>query len=173
MLVFWLVCYSVLRICLSYKGTRAYKKKYDMFLIISSVSYLVVLCFITLASREVRSGLHYELSFLWEYRKAFHMKDGMLKIQSFRWLGQIRDNILLFIPVGILTAEWLRGKWKIKWLGMFWVGAAISCIIECTQLITGLGLFEFDDILNNSIGTLVGFAIYKVLMGLCRHAFQR
>lgn len=71
------------------------------------------------------------------------------------------ENILMMIPLGILLyILWMPFR-KIKW--MLIAGFLISLLIECIQLITRLGKFETDDIINNVIGTWIGFVICKVL----------
>ena len=69
---------------------------------------------------------------------------------------QVIANILAFIPLGMITGN----IWKLKAL---FVGLSISVSIETMQLITHRGLFEFDDILHNTIGTLIGIIVYIIL----------
>ena len=67
--------------------------------------------------------------------------------------GAWRDislNILLFVPLGLLM-----GCWK----GIIF-GFTLSVFIEITQLVLCLGFCEMDDILNNTIGTVIGVGIY-------------
>lgn len=61
----------------------------------------------------------------------------------------IRLNILLFIPFGLLI-----GGWK----GLI-IGSALSVMIEATQYFGQIGYCELDDMLNNSIGAGVGAGI--------------
>lgn len=64
---------------------------------------------------------------------------------------EIVMNYILFIPLGILLA--LKNlDWRRVWL----LGAATSLIIETSQLIFSRGLFEFDDVIGNSLGCLLG-----------------
>ena len=66
--------------------------------------------------------------------------------------SEIYANILLFIPVGILLGV------KRGWKGIP-IATGISLIIELIQLVSRRGLFEFDDILHNTIGVVMGFGI--------------
>lgn len=76
-------------------------------------------------------------------------------------LRQILFNILLYFPAGcILTA--LTNRVRMSLL----VGINISFITEILQCMTGLGWFDFDDVLNNSIGVLMGIVGYSLLLKL-------
>ena len=69
---------------------------------------------------------------------------------------QIYSNIILFIPVGLLLS--LKIGWK-----SIPVATGISMGIELIQLITRRGLFEFDDIIHNTAGAVIGFGIFVLL----------
>ena len=65
----------------------------------------------------------------------------------------IINNILLFVPFGI-TLGLIWGRWYV-----IPVGFSFSLLVELSQLIFRIGWFELDDILNNTIGTALGFAV--------------
>lgn len=67
-------------------------------------------------------------------------------------------NIILFIPIGILTPYLIKRKNKYKLTVL--IGFCASLIIESVQLITRLGEFETDDIITNTFGTFVGVIIF-------------
>ena len=70
-------------------------------------------------------------------------------------VGYWRDialNILLFIPLGILIGD----KRAIL------IGLALSVGIELTQYVFKLGICEADDLVNNTIGTAIGFSLYSL-----------
>lgn len=66
---------------------------------------------------------------------------------------EIVCNILMFVPIGILLSTLTSNKKYI--LTPF----LLSCIIEVLQLYTMHGMFELDDIINNTFGALVGWSI--------------
>lgn len=70
----------------------------------------------------------------------------------------ILENILLFVPLGYL----LRQSGSSNKTTLF-TGLLLSAAVELAQLIFHIGLFEFDDILNNSIGTWIGAFLYRKL----------
>lgn len=69
-------------------------------------------------------------------------------------LHQILLNVLLFIPFGVLFKMTFRKNGLlVGWL----IGFLLSMVIESSQLVFHLGLFEWDDMLHNSLGCLLGF----------------
>ena len=75
--------------------------------------------------------------------------------------SEIYANILLFIPVGILLGV------KVGWKGIP-IATGISLIIEVLQLVSRRGLFEFDDVIHNTLGAAVGFGIWVLVRLLGR-----
>lgn len=73
---------------------------------------------------------------------------------GFWW--DITLNILLFIPLGFLLG--VRG-WKAMLFGFL-----LSAFIECAQYLFLLGYCEADDLLNNMIGTVIGFYLYRLFL---------
>lgn len=69
-------------------------------------------------------------------------------------------NVLLFVPLGVLLPigiKKMRTCWK-----TYVVGFAVTIFIEVFQLITKRGIFEFDDIFNNLIGTMIGYGLFMI-----------
>ena len=64
----------------------------------------------------------------------------------------------MFTPIGVLTG--LIWKWK----GLL-VVAAFSVGIELLQLISQRGLCEFDDVIHNMIGALIGLMLVLLFRG--------
>lgn len=67
-------------------------------------------------------------------------------------------NILLFLPVGLFV-----GKWR----GVVY-GFCMSIFIEICQYYFLLGFCELDDVLNNTIGSLIGVLITKGIQRLVK-----
>lgn len=75
-------------------------------------------------------------------------------------------NVLVFVPVGVLAALVLR---RPTWLKVLAVGAAVSAVVEITQLVTarllaGGHVADVDDLLSNVTGALVGLALLRVVV---------
>lgn len=67
--------------------------------------------------------------------------------------SDIRLNILLFIPLGLLI-----GGWRVLLIGF-----CLSCGIEAVQYYGNLGYCELDDILNNTIGAGLGAGLNELM----------
>lgn len=85
----------------------------------------------------------------WNYTHIFINKD-------YDALYEILYNIVLYMPIGVLLS-WLN---KLKLSYILLTGFVISFIIECLQFILHRGFFETDDIIHNTIGTLLGYLIF-------------
>lgn len=126
---------------------------------LSVYGYLLYLY--TIAFRPTYSVPQYELKFLWSYGRAVNGS-------AYLWI-EIILNYILFLPVGVLIPILVGcGKRKDKKIFIITIltGLLISFTIELLQLILCRGLFEWDDILGNVIGTAIGYGIYKIISGL-------
>ena len=122
-------------------------------------SYLIMLFIITIFEREPGSRTGISLKF-------FEALGGP------RANAYVIENVLLFIPFGIfIPLKWkqLRNPFVCSFLGF-----CLSCIIEMIQLITERGHFQIDDIVTNTLGTLIGgivFRMYSIIMLKCRQFY--
>lgn len=70
-------------------------------------------------------------------------------------------NILMFVPMGMLLPLLLKGCRR------FWItylaGFAASAGIEFVQFATHRGIVEFDDVFNNTLGTMIGYGMIAVM----------
>lgn len=67
-------------------------------------------------------------------------------------------NVVLFYPAGLLGCEMLPKRWRKVWkvVLLICVFALMSIGIEYTQYRFGMGLAETDDVIHNTLGTLLG-----------------
>ena len=98
--------------------------------------YLFLILAVTVLDRRTGLKMTYELIPFWSYR-----------VKSLRM--EILLNVILFIPVGLLVPRW-------KTVGL---AAGYSLLIELAQLVSFRGLFEFDDVIHNALGTALGVLI--------------
>lgn len=111
---------------------------------------------ITILSRETLIGTPKIYQFL-------HSLPSFLKeIQRGR-IGNSFGNIILFVPFGVLFPA--VTDWKKMWRTVV-AGVGFSLIIETVQLITSRGCFDFDDVLLNCLGTVIGFGLYNTALKL-------
>lgn len=73
---------------------------------------------------------------------------------NMRLLKQITLNCILLFPMGLLLPL-AAGKRISPWRG-FLLGFAFSALIETSQLVFRLGWFEWDDMLHNGLGCMMG-----------------
>ncbi len=88
---------------------------------------------VTFSTATTGPKMSYELIPLWSYG-----------VKSLRM--EILLNIILFVPVGLLAPRW-------KTVGL---AAGYSMLIELAQLVSFRGLFEFDEVMHNALGTAIG-----------------
>ena len=119
--------------------------------------YLSFVFTITLFERIPTSLARYELNLFWTYEAILAGRSD-LKAEIF-W------NVVLFIPIGFLILFLLTKK--LRWLGIV-IGLLISAGIEVCQLVFHRGLFEFDDIIHNTLGTVIGIGIFMLTRWLLK-----
>lgn len=83
-------------------------------------------------------------------------------MQDHAW---VLENVLLFIPFGILLPASLPGKLHYLTVPL---GLVCSAGIEYTQLRTGRGFCQLDDVVMNTLGALAGYLIWLLLRLLAR-----
>ena len=85
-------------------------------------------------------------------------------------LHQILLNILLFVTFGgLLKMTFMKIRLSVGWL----VGFGFSMAIELCQLVFHLGLFEWDDMLHNSLGCLIGCAVVSAVQAVRVRILQK
>lgn len=86
----------------------------------------------------------------------YSYKEAWIHFSDSAWRNIIL-NFCMFIPLGLwlpLGIKWLRSFWK-----MYLVGFGFSFLIECIQLFLKRGIFELDDIMGNTVGTMIGYGL--------------
>ena len=78
-------------------------------------------------------------------------------------------NYILFMPLGVLLYLCFGEKLGLR---VVIAGLLISVSIEIVQLVFRIGLFEFDDMIGNSVGCLIGAVIGKATRKLKKRIEQ-
>jgi glycopeptide antibiotics resistance protein len=77
-------------------------------------------------------------------------------------LLNILGNVVAFMPFGTFLPVF------VKRCRRFWFTALysfeLSLVAEILQLLSKVGTFDVDDILLNTIGGMLGFALYRIIM---------
>ena len=116
----------------------------------SAIIYTAFILMLTLFSRE---GNHQQAPAwmpLWSWGQVlFHGNRALF--------FQICLNMLLFVPLGVLLGCCRRVQQQPRpLLTICLAGLILSAAIETTQLLFHLGLFEWDDMLHNTMGCALG-----------------
>ncbi|MGN0194683.1 MAG: VanZ family protein [Pseudoramibacter sp.] len=118
------------------------------------ILYLYLMFGSTVFSRVPTAASQANLNLFWEYK-------SMLAQHSWYLAKQIFLNIAMLMPVGFLFPLF-RGK-RCFWQTLLF-GFACSLSIEVMQYAFHCGLFEFDDIFNNTLGTFIGYMLYRIII---------
>lgn len=73
-------------------------------------------------------------------------------------LSEMILNVVIFVPLGIYAGILFK-RWDI-WKNLF-LFFLTSLICEVSQFILAIGAFDITDIINNTLGGLIGLMIYK------------
>lgn len=117
------------------------------------IFYLFVVLSITLFRSSVFQNGQI-ISFFYSYKEAW------ISASEVAWRNIIL-NILMFVPLGFwmpVGKERFRVFWK-----TYLVGFLLTVGIESLQLLLALGLFEVADLFNNTLGTMIGYGLYKIV----------
>ena len=128
---------------------KLFKSKATLLRAIFLVFYLGVILFLTICRIPAEEGKQINLQLFWSYKR-FAQAD-------IRW--QIYLNVFLFIPLGFLIPYSTR----LQFVATVLIGCLLSISIEVVQYCLSIGLCEFDDVFNNTIGTLIGYGYYQLI----------
>lgn len=121
------------------------------------ICYLLVVCGATLLRvGDFYHGMQMQPLFA-SYREAW------AEFAARDWRNLIL-NILMFVPFGFLLPVGIR-KMRVFWR-TYLCGFIVTLGIEVIQLASGKGIFEWDDILNNTVGTMIGYGIFAIVYAL-------
>lgn len=97
------------------------------------------------------------------------LKDTLVSYQKYGW-GSLSFrtafyNVFFFAPLGLLLPLIMKkpSTWKALSIAL-----SIILVVEVTQLVTGLGMFDIDDVLLNMTGSLIGLIFYFIAIRLLR-----
>lgn len=113
------------------------------------ITYLLIILQIVFLSRESGSRDGIDL-------RIFGTLTGNVRGDSY-----VLENVLLFIPLGILIPSVLN-KFR-SFHNSILFGFLLSCFIEGAQLLSKRGYCQIDDIIMNTVGCGIGFLVWKVV----------
>ena len=113
--------------------------------------YIALLISWTVLNRNIKE--EYQIKFIpfWSYAELYQNWSRHLAMQIFY-------NVLLFVPWGILFPTISKSMQKIQRVIISAFG--FSALVEIIQLVFKSGLFEFDDMFHNTLGSVLGYAVW-------------
>ena len=124
------------------------------------MSALAYVCFFseTYGRTHISEGYHYnfvpfkEIRRFLEYRVVIGFKAVLLNLFG---------NVFVFSPFGFIVPVISRKSRVV--MKMLILTFMLSFCIETIQLLCRVGSFDVDDLLLNTLGGLIGYAIFKIL----------
>lgn len=119
------------------------------------IGYLIIVAGATLLSRGRYETSLAQLKLFETYQEAWYDADMV------GWRNLVL-NILMFVPIGFLLPFTLKPfrKWWMTYIG----GFIVTFLIESTQYIFRCGVFQTDDLLNNLLGTMIGYGGFCIVI---------
>ncbi len=152
MITIWFHCRNYLKNVKSTKkyGARTYIRESRRELLLSVLAFYMMYVFsIAVLARERTPELHYHLIPFWSWFRAVE------EVQKYNIWGmplQILYNVIVFVPIGLLS----HFICNVRARGAFIYGFCFSAMIEISQLIFQIGDFEWDDMIHNALGCVLG-----------------
>jgi len=147
-----LVALAVLVIFLVLNFLRKTRFRQGLSAVILTI-YLIFVFGSTVFTRDPGQFEAPNFNFLWEYR-------ALLASQDAAYAKDIVLNVLMLLPVGLLLPIILQ-KRTFVWPVLATFGCSLA--IELMQYFLRCGMFELDDLLNNTLGGWIGYMIYWVV----------
>lgn len=132
---------------------KGWRKGIHYSLLLLLVEYIILIYCSTVFFRDIREEHAYNFTPFWSYREIAKNNTSILLAENIM-------NIVVFVPIGILSAAIIR---KHRFIKTMVLGVGISMSIETLQLILKRGLPEFDDVFHNTLGCAIGLGIYSIL----------
>jgi glycopeptide antibiotics resistance protein len=155
--------------------TRLLPKKWSKVLL---VIYAIGIFYFTFLSREPRPTAIISLKLFKATRRVITVDLGLSTfLKNLFTTGEVGNitvewnklgeepllNILLFVPLGYLLPSVFRFFQKHPWRTIV-SGLLTSLSVETIQLLTLRGWFDIDDLINNTLGCLIGVVVWVTLL---------
>lgn len=121
----------------------------------------LILCYLVI----VLGAVMLDRSSIWQASRAVlypfqSYLDAWYSFSGRAWRNLIL-NICMFVPLGLLLPFYSRRFQKA--VPVYLAGLGFTLVIELAQLLLKRGIFETDDILNNTLGTMIGYGLFRLL----------
>lgn len=142
------------------------RKQVHIILLISTIILILFFTFIVRETLEIRHVGSRGVC-LTPFREVV----GLFKEKNHSfYFWQIFLNILLFIPFGFIlsTNLYLYHRPRHLFLPVLLSGLLVSISVELFQYLTSRGFTEIDDVINNSLGAMLGWLLYDKMLKASR-----
>lgn len=139
------------------KGDKRLSKKMLLLAVIFTCYLFVVL------GATLGRGAYYEAQIHWHPFSSY--KEAWNNFSIIEWRNIIL-NIFMFIPLGFLL-PFFGGFFRKAWV-TYLIGFLFTLLIESVQFLTQRGIFEIDDLINNTVGCMIGYGMFS----LCSFGYQ-
>ena len=131
-----------------------------------AVSFVTAVVFLAIVSRQPGETARLNLEPFFALKRAIVINTGgsfpWITVKSRILLMDIILNVLLFVPFGFIIP--CLSKKLAHWWAAIPLGLLFSLCIEFTQYSAKLGTADVDDLINNSIGTIIGWILYLIVL---------
>lgn len=160
-IIFFLTYFFIYKKLLKGTKTLSIKTLIKVFLL---TGYMLMVLGVTFFNRHEFYNGGVDVSLFSSYREAWNS----FTVSSWQF---IYLNIVMFVPFGILLPFIHERFQKATWT----IGLAIlfTLSIESIQRITGLGNFVVDDLFNNIVGAIIGYALSMCIISLKHKKWKR
>ena len=144
---------------LSFIAIKGIRKGFKYSIRLLLANYVLIILCSTVIFRKSRSFVRFDFTPFRTYYEFYCRNSAFLLTQAIM-------NIVIFIPIGLL----LRASFPtVKWWELLLMGTGLSMMIEFCQLALHKGFCEFDDVMHNTIGCMLGLLCYNT----CRKWFVK
>lgn len=143
-----LFCVCIIAFFIIYSWEKAIKASLRVLL----WEYVFLIYSFTVFFRSSVDKIWHNFSPFWSYRAYYEGENASL-------LPEIIMNIVGFIPLGFLLGSSFQ---KLRWWQIILAGLLISVSIEALQYFFKLGIAEFDDVFNNTLGVAIGYILFEI-----------
>lgn len=117
--------------------------------------YLLLILGSTVIFRTYNDEVGHNFTPFWSYAAINDVRDDLIVDNAL--------NLVMLLPVGFLLGLSFK---RVKWWQVLCVGILSSTLIEVLQFLFRRGFSEFDDIIHNTVGCMIGYGLYKLIV-LC------
>ena len=126
---------------------------------------VIVIYFVLFSDRLGRTegyeGYRYNLVLFGEIRRFIRYREY---VSPGAFILNLVGNLMVLFPVGFLIPLLRMGKTGVLRI-LVW-SFLLSLGIELLQLVSRVGVFDVDDLFLNTLGSILGYYVYRILGGL-------